>query len=257
MELMSIKKFMLVLFLGIFVCSSAACANVLDKSEIIAATSAGYPPYEFYGTDGQLAGFDIDMTNEIGRILGKKVQWQNMVFDSVLPCVMTGKVDIIAAGMSYTPERAKKVAFSDIYEESMSTFVVRSDLAGKINSVDDLKGKVIAVSMATLQETYATQHFSSFATVRAFQRLEECAREVAIGRADVLLMDSPVAESYVNHKEYKGKLALGFDFKVTDGGKALAMNKDETAFVAAVNDAMRQMRESGKMEELKKKWGIK
>jgi len=52
-------------------------------------------------------------------------------------------------------------------------------------------------------------------------------------------------------------VALGFDFKVTDGGKALAMNKDETAFVAAVNDAMRQMRESGKMEELKKKWGIK
>ena len=110
-----LKKIVSLLFVSILGASCALAASALDKDTLIAGTESTYPPYESRNSAGQLEGFDIELTEIVAARLGKKVQWVDMPFDSLIPSLMTGKIDLVAAGMSATEERAKRVNFSEPY----------------------------------------------------------------------------------------------------------------------------------------------
>ena len=66
----------------------AQAASVMEKDTIVAGTSGSYPPFEFHDKTGALVGFDIDLANEVGKRLGKKVEWVDMAFDGVIPSLL-------------------------------------------------------------------------------------------------------------------------------------------------------------------------
>ena len=57
--------------------------------------------------------------------LGRELQIEDMAFDSVIPAVSTGKVDIGASGFTVTEERKKNVNFTDTYAKSKQVIIVR------------------------------------------------------------------------------------------------------------------------------------
>ncbi|NLK18995.1 MAG: transporter substrate-binding domain-containing protein [Synergistaceae bacterium] len=244
------KKILLAL-LAVVLGAGFAWGNVMDKDVILAGTESTYPPYEFRDADNNLKGFDIDMVEAIAAKIGKKVEWVDMPFDSLIPSLLAKKIDIIAAGLSATEERAKKVAFSENYEISISAFIVKDD-NNALKNVDDMKGKVIAVQLGTVQETYSLT--IPDAQVKSFQKFDDCVREVILGRADATLMDVPVTKSYVEHKDFAGKIKVAFEQEITGSGKAMAMNLGETAFVEAVNGALKELEESGELGKMKEQW---
>lgn len=228
-----------------------AAAAILEKETILVGTESTYPPYEFRDKDNNLQGFDIDLTHALAEKLGKKVEWVDMPFDSLIPALLSGKIDLIAAGMSATEERAKRVAFTTPYEISLSTFIVK---AGRedIKSLEDLKGKTVAAQLGTVQDTYAGT--IEGVEVKRFQKFDDCVREVALGRVDATLMDRPVAVKFVDQKDFAGQVQLAFDQEITGTGKALATRLDETAFLEGLNKALKEMDDTGKLQELRDKW---
>lgn len=244
------KKVLLALF-ALAVLATAGWAGVMGKDVILVGTESTYPPYEFRDEKNNLKGFDIDLMEAIAAKIGKKVEWVDMPFDSLIPSLLAKKIDIVAAGMSATAERAKKVAFSSNYEISISAFIVKGD-NGSMKTLADMKGKTMAVQLGTVQETYSNT--IDGVTVKSFQKFDDCVREVILGRVDATLMDTPVAKSYVDHKDFHGKIKIAFEQEITGSGKALAMNLGEKSFIEAVNGALGTLEKSGEMAKMKKQW---
>lgn len=244
------RKLLLTALVALFAVS-AAFAGTMDKEVVRVGTESTYPPYEFRDKDNNLQGFDIELTEYLVGKLGKKVEWVDMPFDSLIPALLTGKIDLIAAGMSATPERAKRVGFTDPYEVSLSSFLV---VAGRedIKTLEDVKGKSVAVQLGTVQDIYATKMGN--VTVKRFQKFDDCVREVSLGRVDTVLMDRPVALEFLKAKDFQGKVALAFNQEITGAGKALAVNLKDVAFLDALNGIQQELKASGQLEEMRNKW---
>ena len=98
--------------------SETAAADTL-----IVGTNAEFPPFE-YIEQGNIVGFDVDLMNEISKLTGKKVEFKNMAFDSLLIAMQTGKINCIISGMTATDERRQHVNFSTPYFVSKQAVIV-------------------------------------------------------------------------------------------------------------------------------------
>ena len=244
------KKLFLALLVLVLFCSAAFAVAAAPKV-LKVGTESTYPPYEFRDEKNILQGFDIDLMEAIAAKIGMTIEWVDMPFDSLIPSLLAKKIDVVAAGLSATEERAKKVSFSANYEVSMSAFIVATD-NDSMKTPADMKGKTVAVQLGTVQETYS-QTLEGL-TVKSFQKFDDCVREVILGRVDATLMDVPVAKSYVEHKDFTGKIKIGFVQEITGSGKALAMNLGEKELQDKVNGALTDMEKSGELQKMKDLW---
>jgi polar amino acid transport system substrate-binding protein len=72
-------------------------------------------PFSFVDASREVVGLDIELANRFAKKLGKKLEIVNMDFGGMIPALAAGKVDIIGACITITPERAERVLFSQPY----------------------------------------------------------------------------------------------------------------------------------------------
>lgn len=116
-------------------------------------------PFCYQDADGNFKGYDVELGKRIAKeLLGdeKKVSWVVMNPADRIQYLQTGKVDLMLADFTVTDERAKSVDFTLPYEK-VSIGVVSSEKA-PINSVNDLKGKTLAVNTGTTADNYFTSN---------------------------------------------------------------------------------------------------
>ena len=95
------------------------------KGQLIMATNAYFPPYEFY-KDNKVVGVDPDIALAICDLLGYSLKIEDTEFDSIIAGVQSGKYTFGMAGMSVTPDRLKSIDFTDSYAASKQVIIVRS-----------------------------------------------------------------------------------------------------------------------------------
>lgn len=78
-------------------------------------TCATTEPFSFMDGSRTVVGFDIELARYVARKLGKKIEVVDMDFGALIPALISGKVDMIAACITITDERAQKVLFSEPY----------------------------------------------------------------------------------------------------------------------------------------------
>lgn len=93
--------------------------------ELVFGTAAVTEPMSFVGENQQVIGFDIEFATRIAAKAGKKLNIVNMEFGAMLPALISGKVDMIGAGLSITEERAKSVLFSEPYYRGGLAVIVK------------------------------------------------------------------------------------------------------------------------------------
>ncbi len=242
--------------LAALLCCSAAWAYSPDQPELQVGTSSTYPPYEFLNTDGNLAGFDIDLMEAIGDKMGKKIVWTDTgSFDMLIPAIITEKLELIISGISATEERAKRVLFSDIYEKSTGAFITALD--SDIKGLEDLKGKVAAVQLGTIQDSFLRKIQGEYGfELKTFPRFEECVWEIVLGRADFTFMSAVAAQKFMEHKDFTGKIQTPFYHELDGQGCAIAMKLGETQLKADVDAALAELVADGTLDSLKAKWGL-
>ena len=87
-------------------------------------TEAGFPPYE-YMSGSQVIGVDIDIMARVAKELDKELVVENMSFDSLIPALMSGRIQAIAAGMTINEARLVNVDFSIPYVDATNIVVIR------------------------------------------------------------------------------------------------------------------------------------
>lgn len=95
-----------------------------SKGTLVMATNAEFPPYESKDGD-KIVGIDVDMMTAVCDKLGYELKIDDMVFDSIIAAVSSGKADVGVAGMTVTEDRKKNVLFSDPYTTSSQVIIVR------------------------------------------------------------------------------------------------------------------------------------
>ncbi len=222
---------------------------------ILVGTEATYPPFEYRNEKNQVVGYDIDVVEAIAKHLGKKVEIVDMSFDGLIPALMTGKVDLVAAGMTNTEERRKKVNFSSVYYDIENAFVVRAD-DSSITKLDDLKGKIATVQIGTAQDTFIT-NTGLPAEIKRFQKNDDALMEIKVGRGDFCVVNLTVANAFLrNNKTFEEDLKIGFRNKIHREGEGIALGlpKGDEALLNAVNGAIETMKNNGEFDSIKKKY---
>jgi polar amino acid transport system substrate-binding protein len=87
-------------------------------------TAAVTEPFSFVDGSQQIVGLDIEIARRVAQRLGRRIEIVNMDFGAMIPALIAGKVDLIGACITITPERATKVLFSaPYYRGGMSALV--------------------------------------------------------------------------------------------------------------------------------------
>ncbi len=252
---MKMKKLVSVFLIAACVCSLAACGSKEEtesegsaseeKSTLVMATNAEFPPYEYYEGD-DIVGIDAEIAQAIAEELGMELKIEDMAFDSIIPAITSGKADFGAAGMTVTEDRKENVDFTDTYATATQVIIVKED--SEIAGPDDLEGKKIGVQLGTTGDIYASD--IKDAEVEQYNKGFEAVQALTQGKIDAVVIDGEPAKEFVSQAEGLKILDEAF----TEEEYAIAVAKGNDELREKINDALATLKESGKIDEIVAKY---
>ena len=121
--------------------------NGSNSNVIRVATPGKHPLFSYPNAEGKLEGYDIDVWEEIGRRLNRKIEWMQIAMQGAFGSLESGKADTVTQQISITPLRAEKYYFAEPYFLSPYKLYV-AGTNNSINKIEDMYGKKIGVSLA-------------------------------------------------------------------------------------------------------------
>lgn len=94
------------------------------NGKLVMATNAEFAPWEYKEGD-DIVGIDPDIVKAMCDKMGYELEIDDMMFESILAAVTSGKADFGAAGMTVTEERLESVDFTDTYANASQVVIVR------------------------------------------------------------------------------------------------------------------------------------
>lgn len=220
-----------------------------SKQKLVMVTSADYPPYEFRDTatgSADIIGFDVDIAKNITKQLGFELEIKDTDFSGIIPALQSGRADFAMAGMTPTAERRKNVDFSDIYYEAKNTIVAKK--GSNFTKPEDLAGKKVGVQLGSTQEK-AAKEFKDVKLV-ALNKTGEIIQEVKSKRIAAAIIEDTIAKGFIANNP---DLEFNTIPNKGEAGSAIAFPKGSNR-VNDFNRVLAQMKQSGEIEILVKKW---
>jgi len=217
-------------------------------STYIVGTEAQFPPFEIVDSQGNVVGFDVDLMNAIAEDQGFNVEYMDQDFAGLIPALQTGNIDIIASGMTITEEREKEVDFSAPYITAGLAIAVTADNEN-IKSVDDLKGKTVAVQTGSTGYMKAEElkEAGVIAEIKDFPHVNEAIEEMKIGGADAMINDLPVTNAFIAAQPGVIKIV---GEPLTSESYGFAVRSGNTELLNKINTGLENVKASGKYDEL-------
>lgn len=220
--------------------------NLLEEGKFTTASSGLYKPFSFE-EGGNLQGFDIDIGNAIAEEMGLEPNPVTTPFETIIQGLNTNRFDAIIGSMSKTKAREEQVSFSEPYYYSGGAIFVREGNT-EIKSVDDLKDKKIGVVAQTTYDTVAQEHTEN---IQIYSSDVVALQDLAIeGRLDAVITADVVGFEAQN--EGLGIEMVGDPLWIEQ--PSIAVRKDDTELLDAINEALAAIIENGKYDEISDKW---
>lgn len=232
---------------------STGSYTLVNDGTLTIATSPDFPPFENLEGD-EYVGFDIDLGKAIAEQLGLECEFTTIQFDGIVPAIQAGgQADVGISGITVDPERAQSVDFSDpYYIADQSVAVMKGGDVTSDNAKDALnvEGMIIAVQSGTTGETFAQENFPN-ATVQPYGNATDAFAAMQAGQANAVCMDKAVVEKMVTDAYTDAEIVLN---AATGEEYAVAVSKDNTALLDAINEAIKALQEDGTIDDLTAQW---
>lgn len=223
---------------------------IRERGQLILGTESTYPPFEFIVIENGASvgvGFDVSLAQAIADKLGVELVTSEMAFDSLIPAVQAGTVDI-AASITPTEERKQAVDFSDNYYDTTNVFVVRKGEEGNFTSKESFDGKTIGAQMGTAQNTLVVEDMTNAQSL-LLPKTTTLIQELNTGNIDAICLEKPVADIYV--AAYPDDLAVcSYEVPVEEGGVAIPVAKGQEDLLNFINEVIAEMKANGEMERI-------
>ena len=238
-----LKVILLISLLAVMSCGK-------EESDVLyVGTNAEYPPFEYLDENGNVVGFDIDLMNEISKIIGKKIEIKDMTFDGLIPALEAKTIDILIAGITATDSRKKVINFSNPYFESQQAIIVKED-NNIITNFDSLNNTyTVGVVLGYVGDVALTES-KKVDKIERFNRTADTIVALQNGKIDAAIMDYPIAVGYIKNND--GLKAIKTDLSIQE--LCIGFRKEDTKLLEDVNKALDTLKENGKYDELVKKY---
>ena len=235
------------------VCTDTSLQRIKDEG-IKLGISAAMP---WSGTDpatGKAIGIDVELQNEVLKYMGiTKVSYELGVFNSLIPSMLSKRIDMVVTDLHVTPERMKTIAFSGPVYWFGPAIVVQEGNPKNIRSLSDLSNVRVGVLLGTSTDEYLR------AKAIPATRFQSYAEEFAAIQQDkvdaVLEYDLLAAEFKKANPEAKVQAITDFEMpddllKKGYGYARFGLRKEDCSFRAAFNEALAEVRASGALSEI-------
>jgi len=233
-----------IIILSLMVVFTMSCSK---KEEIVyVGTNAEFQPFE-YLENGEIVGFDIDLINEIAKIIGVKIEIKNIAFDGLIPALQAKKVDLIIAGMTATEDRRKFVNFTEPYYTSKQAIIVPKDNT-TIQTFDSLSGKKVGVVLGYTGDIAVTAIDNI--TVQRYNGSSEAILALKANKVDAVVLDSEPAYNYaLQNPELKM-----LETDLAEETYAIALGQEDTELLKRIDAALKTLKENGTYDTLYAKY---
>lgn len=223
-----------------------------EESVLVVGTSADFPPFEYKDPEtGEIVGFDIELIKLIAQRIGyDRVEIKDMDFDSLIPALQAGQIDVAIAGITITEERAQQVDFSIPYWSADQAVVAVAGSGITVDDITDLYGLRIGVQTGTTGEIFVRENVGEEnATIQDYPTYIEALQALLTGQIDVIVLDTPVAQRFT--QEYNVEILKIFE---TGEQYGIAVKKGNTELLEKINNALQEIMNSEEWNNLVEKY---
>ena len=202
------------------------------------------PPFGYLDANGKNQGFDVEIARNMAQdLLGSpdKIEFVLTEAANRVEYIKSGKVDVLLANFTQTPERAEVVDFAAPYMQVALGVV--SPKNAPITSIDQLKGKTLLVNKGTTADAYFTKNHSDI-TLQKYDQNTETFDALKDGRGVALAHDNALLWAWAKENP-------NFDVAIGKLGEpeniAPAVQKGDQALLAWVNSEIAAMKQDGRL----------
>jgi octopine/nopaline transport system substrate-binding protein len=235
-------------------------------------TEGAYPPWNSKDAAGNLIGFEVELANELCKIMKHDCTIVEQDWDGMIPALVSRKFDAIMAGMSITDERKKTINFSQGYADEVASLAVMAgskneglktlsainltDISAEEQETLDVlvkafKGKTIGVQTATIHQNFLDSGMMGKIKVRTYKTQDEVNLDLAAGRIDAALA---AAVAFTDYAEKSGKNVVltgpTFAGGAFGNGVGVGIRKGDSELINDFNAAIDKARDDGIISKL-------
>lgn len=250
------KKILTIMLLAALLLTSACSKNETSEDVLVVGFDDTFAPMGFKDDNGEIVGFDIDLAKEIGEITGFEFEFQNIDWDLKETELENGNIDLIWNGYSITSERQEKVLFSDPYMENSQIIIVLSESG--IKTKDELVGKTVSVqkNSSAYEAVMKDEGFVNSLkdqTIIQYDTNIDCFNDLVAKRSDAIVVDEVLARYYIRQQN-NPEIYYILEEDFGDEEYAIGMRKDDEELCNKINNALNEIVESGKYDEIYQRW---
>jgi polar amino acid transport system substrate-binding protein len=213
-------------------------------------TEGGYPPYNYMDDSGKIAGYDVDVANELCKRAQLDCSFVTNDWDTIIPNLLAGNYDAIIDDMTITDERKQTIDFTEPYfPPDPSRFVAKSDKTVDYNNLSGLK---IGAQTSTIQAGYLDDKLKANNTILKYDTQDQEVADLNAGNLDLLFIDGSVALELASGSNGALK-SEGPDILIGDGA-GIGVRKADADLKGKLNTALEAMKADGSLDALIKKY---
>ena len=218
------------------------------------ADPSGGAPFAFVDPNNpnQVVGFEVDLMNRLAQRMGVRPELVRSDWAALVDNLKSRRTDLVMNGLEVTPERRLSVNFSVPYYQYEQQLTVRAADRNRFQSLDDLKGRKVAVLNGTASVQVLKQAGWTDDLILQYDDSLTPYKEVTLGRADAAMAESIIAAYYAGRDPELYNIPRTFN----PGVYAAAVRKEDHDLLVEVNRVLEEMKRSGELGEIYQKWRI-
>lgn len=231
--------------------AALALPAAAEQGTLRVGADSDYRPISYPDPTGKMIGFDVDFATSLAEHMGMKLQYEGMAWEGIIPALQSKKIDAVT-DLVATDKRKEVVAFSNPYLKQTVTTVVRADKPDFNPGRNDLAKAKVGVMVNTAAAS-ALQKLPGVEPT-TYNTVADEYNDLLLGRIDVVAIES-MNGAYVAKAMYPGKLRMtGQTLADESSLVAVALRKDDTALLDAVNAGIGKMQADGSLGTIMTKW---
>lgn len=230
--------------------------QIIEEGKLVVGLDDTFAPMGFRDSNGEIAGFDVELANEVGEKLGLDVEFQSIDWALKETELASGNIDVIWNGYTITDERKEQVDFSTPYLENSQIIVVLED--SNIQTKEDLSGKVVAAQQSSsavdainADESNIVEEFANQEIV-LYPSNNDVFNDLASGRSEAIVVDETLGRYYMKQNEDISYRVLEDNFGEEE--YAVGMRKEDDQLTEAIDNALNELKADGTFDKIYTKW---
>jgi len=222
-----------------------------------------FPPMNYKDESGKWTGFETEFAEAVCAILGVTPEFVEIDWGSKETELKAKNIDCVWNGMTVTDERAKNMDFSVHYMKNRQVLVTLAANEDKYQSAADLEGaRVVAEKGSTGEKAVAGEkgapgdEFFAKADYTGVEKQITALMEVVSGTADLAVVDFLIAANILSEGGNFASLVISKHKTFGDEEYAIAFRKNSPETLKKVNDAIKELKDSGEFQAIGDKYGL-